>query len=87
MDRFINDKNLDRLRRLASVVTSEAERKTLLGLLAKEKATFVELQKAGSARVNSGLKTLPWGPQRGCRSVRLDPPSESSITGGPLAPS
>ena len=75
MDRFINDKrNLDRLRRLASIcVTSEAQRKTLLGLLAKEKATFVELQKAGSARVNSGLKTLPWGPRRGCHSVRLAP--------------
>jgi hypothetical protein len=46
MDRFVNDENLERFRRLASAATSEAERKTLLGLLAEERAKFIEVQKA-----------------------------------------
>ena len=32
MDRFFNDQNLERLRSLASIATTEAERKILLGL-------------------------------------------------------
>jgi hypothetical protein len=71
MDRFINDQNLDRLRRLASVATSAAERKILFGLLAKEKTTFVELQKAGNARINSSRRYCP----ARCHAARL----ESSI--------
>ena len=50
MDRFINDENLERFRRLASATTSETERKILLGLLAQEEAKFIELQKARIAR-------------------------------------
>jgi hypothetical protein len=53
MDRFVNDQNLEMLRRLASVATSEPERKILLGLLAAEKVEFIELQKARTARLNS----------------------------------
>jgi hypothetical protein len=50
MDRFINDENLERFRRLASATTSETERKILLGLLAQEEAKFIELQKARNGR-------------------------------------
>jgi hypothetical protein len=50
MDRFVNDQNLEMLRRLASGATSEAERKILFGLLGAEKVKFNELQKAGTAR-------------------------------------
>jgi hypothetical protein len=50
MDRFINDENLERFRRLASATTSETERKILLGLLAQEEVKFIELQRARSAR-------------------------------------
>jgi hypothetical protein len=46
MDRFVNDQNIERYRKLASASTSDAERKMLFGLLAEEKATFIELQKA-----------------------------------------
>jgi hypothetical protein len=49
MDRFVNNENLGRLRRLASATTSEAERKILFGLLAEEDAKFLELQKARGA--------------------------------------
>jgi Holliday junction resolvasome RuvABC DNA-binding subunit len=46
MDRFINDQNLERLRKLANVSTTMAERKILFGLLTEEKTKFIELQKA-----------------------------------------
>lgn len=46
MDRFVNDQNLERYRKLASASTGEGERKILLGLLADEEAKFIELQKA-----------------------------------------
>jgi hypothetical protein len=46
MDRFINDQNLERLRKLANVSTTKAERKILFGLLTEEKTKFIELQKA-----------------------------------------
>ncbi len=46
MDRFINDQNLERLRKLANVATTKAERKILFGLLTEEKTKFIELQKA-----------------------------------------
>jgi hypothetical protein len=43
MDRFFNDQNLERLRSLASIATTEAERKILLDLLATEKVKFIKL--------------------------------------------
>ncbi len=43
MDRFFNDQNLERLRSLASIATTEAEREILLGLLAEERLRFIEL--------------------------------------------
>ena len=46
MDRFINDQSLERLRKLANVSTTKAERKILFGLLTEEKTKFIELQKA-----------------------------------------
>jgi hypothetical protein len=44
-ERFVNDQNLERFKKLASAATTEAERKTLFGLLAKEQVKFIELQK------------------------------------------
>jgi hypothetical protein len=49
MDRFVNDQNIERYRKLASASTNEAERKILLGLLAEENTKFKELQKARTA--------------------------------------
>jgi hypothetical protein len=46
MDRFVNDQNIERFRKLASASTSETDRKILLGLLAEENAKFIDLQKA-----------------------------------------
>ena len=43
MDRFFNNQNLERLRSLASIATTEVERKILLGLLAEERVKFMEL--------------------------------------------
>jgi hypothetical protein len=43
MDRFFNDQNVERLRSLASIATTEAERKILLGLLTEERVKFMEL--------------------------------------------
>ena len=43
VDRFFNDQNLAKLRSLASIATTEAERKILLGLLAEERLKFIEL--------------------------------------------
>jgi hypothetical protein len=48
MDRFFNDRNLERLRSLASIATTEAERKILLGLLAEERLKFIELPEGQS---------------------------------------
>ena len=53
MDRFINDQNLERLRKLANVSTTKAERKILFGLLAEEKTKFIELQKVRIPLLNS----------------------------------
>jgi len=53
MDRFVNDENLDRLRKLTNVSTTEDERKILFGLLADEKTKFIELQKARIPVLNS----------------------------------
>ena len=53
MDRFINDQNLERLRKLANVSTTNAERKILFGLLTEEKTKFIELQKARISLLNS----------------------------------
>ena len=50
MDRFVNEENLERFRRLASVSTTEPERKILFGLLADEQAKFFELQKSRTVR-------------------------------------
>jgi len=52
MNRFVNDQNLERLRKLANVSTTEAERKILFGLLAEEKTEFIELQKARISVLN-----------------------------------
>ncbi len=49
IDRFVNNQNLERFRRLANDATTEAERKILLDLLAKEQVKFIELQKAETA--------------------------------------
>ncbi len=48
MDGFFNDQNLERLRSLASIATTEAERKILLGLLAEERVEFIELPEGQS---------------------------------------
>jgi hypothetical protein len=37
LDRFINDRNVERYRKLACAATTSAERKALLSLLAEEK--------------------------------------------------
>ena len=58
MDRFVNDQNLERLRKLANVSTTEAERKILFGLLAEEKTEFIELQKARIAVLNLRASAL-----------------------------
>ena len=50
MDRFVNEENLERFRRLASVSTTEPERKILFGLLADEQAKFLELHQGRRAR-------------------------------------
>jgi hypothetical protein len=44
MDRFVDQQNLESLRRLASIGISAAERRILLGLLAAEKVKFNEQQ-------------------------------------------
>jgi hypothetical protein len=46
MDRFVNDQNIERFRKLASASTNETDRRILLGLLAEENAKFIDLQKA-----------------------------------------
>jgi hypothetical protein len=46
MDRFVNEQNLARFRRLVSATITAAERKMLLVLLAEEEAKFVALNKA-----------------------------------------
>ncbi len=45
LDRFVNQQNLERFRRLASEATTEAERSKLLALLADEEAKSIELRK------------------------------------------
>jgi hypothetical protein len=46
MDRFVNDQNIERFKKLASATTTQAERKMLLGLLAEEQVKSVKLEKA-----------------------------------------
>jgi hypothetical protein len=59
MDRFFTDLNLARLRSLASA-PSDAERKTLLDLLAVEKIKFIDLHKAGRPpRLESRRDSIP----------------------------
>ena len=53
MDRFVNDRNLKMLRKLANISTTAAERKILFGVLAGEKTKFIELQKARIPVLNS----------------------------------
>ena len=53
MDRFFNSRNLDRLRSLASIATTEVERKILFGLLAEERLNLSSYQKASSAQLDS----------------------------------
>ena len=57
MDRFVNDQNLGRLRKLANVSTTEAERRILFGLLAEERTKFIEVQKAGTTVLNPTFST------------------------------
>jgi len=51
VERFVNELNLEQFRRLADGVTTEAERKILLELLAEEQIKFVELQKAKTPHI------------------------------------
>jgi hypothetical protein len=44
IERFVNDQNLERFRKLASDATSEAERRILLELLAEEQVKLIELR-------------------------------------------
>ena len=53
LNRFFNDQNLDRYRRLASEVITAPERQRLIQLLAKEMNAF----RRETARVYSGSKT------------------------------
>jgi hypothetical protein len=63
VDRFINELNLERFRRLADAVTTTAERKVLLELLAEEKTKFVERQRTvGSTRTASFSAGRPAAP-------------------------
>jgi hypothetical protein len=46
MDKFINDQNIKRFRKLASAATTATERKQLLDLLAEEHAKHLDLHSA-----------------------------------------
>ena len=50
MERFVNDQNVERYRRLACGTITEAERKILLSLLTEEKDKFNKSQKVRSNR-------------------------------------
>ena len=58
MDRFVNEQNIERYRKLASRDITAAERTRLLGLLADEKAKFIELQKARVSGPATGTKGI-----------------------------
>ena len=45
MDRFVNEQNIGRYRKLLSGTITASERTKLLTLLAEEMAKFIELQK------------------------------------------
>jgi hypothetical protein len=45
MDRFVNEQNIERYRKLLSGTITASERTKLLYLLAEEMAKFIELQK------------------------------------------
>jgi hypothetical protein len=45
MDRFVNEQNIGRYRKLLSGAITASERAKLLTLLAEEMAKFIELQK------------------------------------------
>jgi hypothetical protein len=49
MDRFYNEQNINRYRRLANQASTAAEKMRLLALLAREMSRFSELQKAQAA--------------------------------------
>ncbi len=55
MDRFFNQQNIDRYRQLASASTSEAERKSLLTILAAEKTEF---KRGASPNLRTGESPL-----------------------------
>jgi hypothetical protein len=59
MDRFFNDQNLERLRSLASIATTEAERKILLGLLTEERLKFIELPEGQNDSARLKLSHCP----------------------------
>jgi hypothetical protein len=44
VERFVNDQNIERFKKLANAATTEVERKILFSLLAKEQVKFIELQ-------------------------------------------
>jgi hypothetical protein len=50
MDRFYDEQNMARYRKLASEAVTDMERTRLLGLLGKEMDEFTELQKARAWR-------------------------------------
>jgi len=50
MDRFYDEQNMARYRKLASEAVTEAERTRLLGLLGREMDKFTELHKARTPR-------------------------------------
>jgi hypothetical protein len=64
IDRFFNDQNLKRFRSLASIATTEAERKILLGLLAEERLKFIELPEGQNG--SAGLKLSHYPGDRHC---------------------
>jgi hypothetical protein len=78
MDRFFNDQNLDRLRSLASIATTEAERKILLGLLAEESLKFIELAEGQNG--SAWLKLTRSDKARFKLAAIVEPPDESAGT-------
>jgi hypothetical protein len=57
MDRFVNEQNIERFRRLAFAVNNEAERRMLFELLAAEAIEFKEQQKVRPERCHSEAVT------------------------------
>jgi hypothetical protein len=57
MDRFFNSQNLDRLRSLASIATTEVERKILFGLLAEERLIYRVTRRPARPQLDSSRVT------------------------------